>query len=361
MQRGSLKVWKNPRGIKMWRGQWRENGRGRTRLFGRYADVTRSDALEALNRELEALGARGDSRETSPTTLQAFIEREYLPVKSKVWKRSTRETTEQIIRTHIIDTIGRRQISAITRRELQALLDSKAAAGLSSSVVGHVRWQLAAILEMAAADGLILRNPTKGLQMPTCQGTVDKRTIGASDIIRGQMVLEIRERLVFRLGVCEGMRPGEITALKVGDFHDDGMFHVVRRVYRGAIDTPKTRDSVRLIPPTPITLALLKTWIDMTGAKPGDWLFPSERGTPLSYSNVWRRNIQPWLAKVNLGSTNFQVLRRSWVTLLPEVEKDPKIRAQLAGHSVDVSENEYRQPNAEALRRTMSKLGERLQ
>jgi integrase len=31
------------------------------------------------------------------------------------------------------------------------------------------------------------------------------------------MVLPIRERLIFRLAVCEGMRPGEIVALQIDD------------------------------------------------------------------------------------------------------------------------------------------------
>ena len=34
MQRGSLKVIKNRHGVKVWRLQWRENGRGRTRILG---------------------------------------------------------------------------------------------------------------------------------------------------------------------------------------------------------------------------------------------------------------------------------------------------------------------------------------
>ena len=36
-------------------------------------------------------------------------------------------------------------------------------------------------------------------------------------------------------------------------------------------------------------------------------------------------------------------------------------RSKLAGHSVDVHENEYRQGKPEALKRAMNKLGERLQ
>jgi integrase len=69
--------------------------------------------------------------------------------------------------------------------------------------------------------------------MPLCKEAPPKRTITADDVLRSQMVLPIRERLIFRLPVCEGMRPGEIVGLQVGDFHEDGAFHIRRRNYAG--------------------------------------------------------------------------------------------------------------------------------
>jgi hypothetical protein len=53
-------------------------------------------------------------------------------------------------------------------------------------------------------------SPGNGLVMPLCKEAPPKRTITADDVLRSQMVLPIRERLIFRLPVCEGMRPGEI-------------------------------------------------------------------------------------------------------------------------------------------------------
>ena len=95
---------------------------------------------------------------------------------------------------------------------------------------------------------------------------------------------------------------------------------------------------------------------------PGAWLFPSETGrTPISYANVYRRRIQPTLAKVGLGHVNFQVLRRTWVTEFSESNTDPAIRAKIAGHSVDVHENEYRQVKPDVLQRAVAEMEKRLQ
>jgi hypothetical protein len=90
------------------------------------------------------------------------------------------------------------------------------------------------------------------------------------------------------------------------------------------------------------TLRLLDQWRELlTDHRPGAWLFPSETAaTPVSYSNVYRRNIQPALVKVKLGHINFLILRLTWVTEFSQAEKDSAVRSQLAGNSVDVHENE---------------------
>jgi integrase len=327
--------------------------------------MTRADARAELGKLVAPLNARAGRAASGPlaVTLRRYVEDEYLVVKGRKWKDSTRGTTEQIIETHILVDFGSRALTSITRRELQAQLDAKAEAGLSFSVVAHVHWQLVSIFAMAEGDGIITVNPTSGLITPGCQGTIDKRTITVENIIRAQMVLEIRERLIFRLAVCEGIRPGEITALQVGDYRQDGMFRIERRIYRGRVDSPKSRRSRRPIPPTETTRRLLEQWMELLPDRsPGAWLFPSEIGTtPLSYSNVYRRRIQPALRTVGLGEVNFQVLRRTWVTEFSEVERDPHVRAQLAGHSVDVHENEYRQAKPAVLKRAMRKLEKRLQ
>jgi integrase len=231
-------------------------------------------------------------------------------------------------------------------------------------VVGHIRWQLVAIFGMAKSDGLTMAgvNPAEELVTPKCKDAVEKQTITIDAIHKAEMVLNIRERLIFHLGVYHGMRPGEIVGLQLGDIREK-MIHVARRVYRGVVDTPKSRKSRRPIPLMDRTSRLLDQWRELvTDGHPEAWLFPSETAkTPVSYSNVYRRDIQPALEKINLGHINFQILRRTWVTEFSQAEKDAAVRSQLAGHGVDVHENEYRQPNPTALRRAMKKLEKRLQ
>jgi len=174
------------------------------------------------------------------------------------------------------------------------------------------------------------------------------------------MMLDTREQLIYCLAVREGMRPGEIMGLKLGDIRE-GLIYIERRIYRGKEGDPKSFE--RRIAPTATTLAVLNQYRELlTDTQPEAWLFPSERGkTPLSYSGVYRRRIQPAFAKVGLGWVNFQILRRSCVTELSEAEPDPALRAKMIGHSVDVHENVYRQAKADALKLAADRMEKHLQ
>ena len=59
-------------------------------------------------------------------------------------------------------------------------------------------------------------------------------------------VLELRERLVFKLGVLAGMRCSEIFGLRRGRVKHDHV-EVMAGVSRRDIDTPKTEKSVRKV------------------------------------------------------------------------------------------------------------------
>jgi integrase len=48
-----------------------------------------------------------------------------------------------------------------------------------------------------------------------------------------------KERLIARLAIFEGLRPGEILALRWGSFDGEAM-RIRERVYEGKIDTPKS-------------------------------------------------------------------------------------------------------------------------
>ena len=155
-------------------------------------------------------------------------------------------------------------------------------------------------------------------------------------------VLEVREDLIVRLATFAGMRPGEILGLRVGDVSEDSL-KVERRTYRGNIDTPKSRASARVVPLEQGAKTLLGEWLGLLRDRgPDAWVFPSENSLkPLRLDNVWRRNVRPRLKKIGLDWANFQVMRRSFATLMYEAGVSAKVRGDIMGHGAGVNEAVY--------------------
>jgi integrase len=96
------------------------------------------------------------------------------------------------------------------------------------------------------------------------------------------VVLRERERLIAKLAILGGMRPGEILVLTWGSV-DSSSAEIRQRVYRGVIDTPKTRQSVRKAALPEVLMSELGIWREKavcTAAKA--YVFPSENMTPLT-------------------------------------------------------------------------------
>jgi hypothetical protein len=71
-------------------------------------------------------------------------------------------------------------------------------------------------------------------------------------------------------------------------------------------------------------------------------VFPSETGkTPIWANSVWYDHIRPTLSKAGLVWVNYQVLRRSAVTLHNALGADSTIVAAQMVHTVDVGTNVY--------------------
>jgi integrase len=186
------------------------------------------------------------------------------------------------------------------------------------------------------------RNPAATLFTPKqFKAGRDRKVLTPDQSQTMLQVLDLRECVIVRLATWEGMRPGEILALQLGDVEADCVW-VRRRVYKGALDVPKTLRSQRQVALTNGTKLILNAWIEASLCREkADWLFPSETGTPLMRDNIWNRNMLPLLRPVGLGWATFQVMRRTFATLSKKVGVDAHTRSAQMGNTVDVNENEY--------------------
>ena len=275
-------------------------------------------------------------------TVAEWIRETYLPVCRRKWKLSTASTTGDRIRKHIIADLGTLAMPSITRDLLQQYLEQKAAAGVSFSVVDHLRWDLRAIFRLAAQDRLLPFNPAEMLFTPRAVAAPSRRVLTANQVQQILGVLDLREQLIVRLALFSGMRPGEILALQWKHVAEDHV-RVVHRVYRGKFDQPKSERSKRTVALSTGTQQLMKQWREQSAPANDDaWVFPSAKGTtPLGRDNAWRWVIAPQLKPIHLDWATFQIMRRTHASLSRQAGIDPKLVADQLGHGLGISLDVY--------------------
>ena len=351
-QQGCVRAVKHGR-RRVWIGKYYENG-GRTRVLGHVAAMTEGEARAELQRKyLNSINEGVGFPQTLPSNFKEYVTRVFVPHRREKWKEdSTERTTLERFKNYLFPAFENCELRGLPRDKLQQFLYERAKSGLSRSVVDHLKWDLNAIFKMAAEDGLVKGNPAGSLVTPKAA----KRTMTKEAYNLGLSVLDIRERLIYRLAGLVGMRPGEILALRWGRIQG-AIAEIVERVYRGSRGDPKTDRSRREAAIPPELEADIDTWRTLCPDVSDDALvFPSERGTFLSRDNFLRRNIQKKLARVDLGWVNFQVLRRTQASLSHDQKIDPKVAADQRGHAIGVAIDTYTRTDHESRLAAVTKL-----
>jgi integrase len=291
-------------------------------------------------------------------TFEEFTREVVMPLKTGKWKASTEQTTMERFRLYLFPALGNEPLGSIGRAQLQAFLDEQARRPvkgnenrtLSYHVVAHLRWDLNLVCKIALAEGALTKNPAALLYVPRHAVRTPTKVMTKDELATVLGVLGLRERLIVRLAGTSELRPGEVEGLQWRDAIPEGL-RITRRVYRGKVDTPKTHRGVRTAALSTSTRRDLDEWANLRmDDQPTSWIFPSENPkTPVMLSNVLIDKIRPLLNPHGLGWMNYQVLRRTASTLLRAVGgADPKVTADLLGHTVDVNLAVYtRSLNAE--------------
>jgi integrase len=212
-----------------WIGAWYINGKRTSKSLGLVKDLTKSEAREKLAELIKESQQVGDIKLFGP-----FVTGPYFDFYSRKWKNSTRSKNIIRVNAHLVRQFGDRDIGSFKRDELQNFLDSKA--NCSYSLVAKLRWDLKQIFDMAIAEGLIKLNPALLIFTPRQAKRPDRKVLSIENIVALFQALELRERLVAKLAVLAGMRPGEIFALK-WERVEETAAEVTQRVYEGVLDS----------------------------------------------------------------------------------------------------------------------------
>jgi excisionase family DNA binding protein len=326
-QRGH--VYKTGKKLKVWYGMWRDDvrlpdgeirRRQRNVRLGTVSEFpTKAAAYEELGRRISAFG-----RTTTELKFAELVQRWRATIVPTI-KRTTAAYYEHNLRSHIVPAFGEKQISAITRYDVESFLAERAAMYCRNTLRG-MRVSLGRVMSWAVQCDWLEKNPCSGVRLPH-SGIRIERTIltptQVSDI--AQKLDEPYATLVLFLAIT-GLRIGEAVGIKASDFDGD-VLRVRRRIYEGKADTTKTKKSARDLP---IPDALRSRLHSISGR---EWIFESGNGTPVNPGNALKRYVRPAVRSLGIKIGGWHDFRHTLGTMLRKHGWSAKVRADILGHS----------------------------
>ena len=290
--------------------------------------------------------------------------------------------------TRIIDTIikpaiGHKKLSSIKTPDIQKFINSlqrdgirqdNGAGGYSTAYIQKIRNMLHDAFDQAATNGMIVRNPVNGVEMPK-QTKPQIRVLSHDEQERFIKALDGFElRPMFMLALCTGMRRGELLGLTWDcvDFRNKTI--TVRQsatrykdpVTGQAVHTlkePKTWTSYRKIPMVDNIIPILRNHMEgqrihMTNPKwnPNDLVFCSSKGTIIE-ANTVNRYLNQIIKRAELEKFSMHALRHTFATRMMEAGVPAKVVQEMLGHKdVALTLNTYTHVNLDTAHREIAKI-----
>lgn len=374
----------------LWTAQYTDSDGRRRYLYSR----TKSGAAEALR-------TRRPYSSDAPCCGEWFVRWLDTYIKPSVRQRTYVAYCGEIYR-HIVPALDRiplRELDTATlQRFLNHMLSSRGDGrdgGYARSTVSHVRTRLISALDMAVEQGLIAKNPARGLRLPPTERP-EKAVFTPSQQRRFEHAVRLSldahpNNLSLLLMLKTGLRAGEALGLRLCDIDFDARSLDVRRTVGRvsipgegcapfAVGEPKTRLSRRTLPLPDGLLAdiqrfverrraLIQTyehsWRQRHGFDPR-WidegaLFITTRGGLVDAPNL-RRTLEAIERAEGLPHVGLHGLRHTFATRWVENGLDIKSLSELLGHSdAALTLNIYTHSLPEQKRACMDKLASLLE
>lgn len=315
---------------------------------------------------------------------------EWLDIWMKDYKFRSLEPITYNQYTRIIDTIikpalGGKKLASIKTPDIQKFINSlqrdgirqdSGEGGYSTAYIQKIRNMLHDAFDQAAVNGMIVRNPVNGVEMPK-QTKPQIRVLSHDEQERFIAALDGFElRPMFVLALCTGMRRGELLGLTWDcvDFRNKTI--TVRQsatrykdpVTGQAVHTlkePKTWTSYRKIPMVDNIIPILKNHmasqrINMMDPNwnPNDLVFCSSKGTIIE-ANTVNRYLSQIIKRAELEKFSMHALRHTFATRMMEAGVPAKVVQEMLGHKdVALTLNTYTHVTLDTAHRKIAKIND---
>jgi integrase len=114
---------------------------------------------------------------------------------------------------------------------------------------------------------------------------------------------------------------------------DNGVIHVRQSVWRGQIQTVKSRKGNRRFPISAELMEHLRAYLQTWRPNNLGLLFATGNGTPWNHSLVRKRKFHPLLKKLGIPQCGFHAFRHGIATLLDQIGAPMAVRLNRLGHA----------------------------
>ncbi|MFT8442218.1 MAG: tyrosine-type recombinase/integrase [Bifidobacterium aquikefiri] len=277
------------------------------------------------------------------TTIAKLYEA-WLAVGKPLWKPSYIHTVETSWRTHVEETWGSRQVVSIQRDEVQEWV-SELAARKSASTVTKAYAILRSIMEDAANDRRIPRNPLTDIKLPVKRRTRPRIYLTISQLLafadeasNANSIGDERRALILLLGFC-GLRWGEARGLRVKDLDfGKGRLHVEQNIVsvgsRKVPGSPKNHEMRDVPMPEIVATALREVAAKRSGVN--DLVFMDTSGSPIREQSVSELHNRTWyvsaLRRAKLPMVSPHDLRHTAASIAVHAGANVKALQRMLGH-----------------------------
>src|SRR5581483_3910996 len=269
-----------------------------------------------LRADLVSKVARGERVAPSKATFSQFSD-EWLEGQKPRLRPKTQELYGSYLRLHVKPRLGRLRLGEVTVDDVARLITEMERDGYAAWTIRGVLTVLGRVLGAAERRGLTAGNPVRRLERGE-RPKVQRREFPSLDREAiGRLISSAPEkyRTLIAVSLLTGARQSELLGLRWQDVDvKAGVLRIRRQLDRqGNLVEPKTQAAKREIP-IPASLGRLladeKERAFARGlAKPLDYVFSSERGTPLGHRNIVRRGLEPAIKKAALPHLSWHDLR----------------------------------------------------
>jgi integrase len=311
--------------------RWKHRGQSHKRYFSKFAEA------REFKRSLHGSGKQPTTTLTVADYYEGWIDT-YRGRTARGLDEDTRTEYRRSFLHHVLPfPIAREKLRDVTSSDLDCWFTDLENAGITCPSIRKARAAVSAMLATAAQASHIPANPASGVRYVPSEKPVkrERRKLTADDELAIIAALPEQWQLFFSLLAESGVRIGELLGLRWRNVHlgDDPHVYICEQFRKGQYKALKTEASKARVPIS----APMASWLSRVRPTSGEDtpVFPSAVGTPLNYSNVYNRVLQPALKACGLDGqgVGFHAFRRACGSLLVNAGLDLKQVQQRLRHA----------------------------